>query len=385
MHSSKTGQVLFHRYLLQQMCIFSRYRSVRVLRWLIGLTVVAAMLVACEQPTPTPQPSLLAAPEPIPSPTATVTVPSAAPELVPRPTTIGTPEIPEHASLSDLMQTVSTDRLMADVDALSTIHSRHVNSPGIAQAADYIEAQFVAAGGDLQVAYQAFPLNWNGVDTLQRNVIATLPGSDPSAGVIVVGAHYDSRSVDINDSASRSPGANDNASGMAAVIELSRVLADQKPEATIIFVAFSAEEVGRQGSEYFVQSLSSQPDIRAVFVMDIIGRNSLPEEALRVYPAGTPDSPSRGLAEFFARSAEAALPGFVAYVQDTADRPHRYSDHISFSEAGYPALRLIQPEEDDWNHSGEDTVEKMTPEYLRRVTQAVLAAVYPLGLGAATR
>ena len=316
-------------------------------RWLIGLAVVVGTLAACEQPTPTPQPSLPAAPEFIPSPTATVTALSATSELILSPTAIVTPEIPERASLPDLMQTVSTDRLMADVVALSAIHSRHVNSPGVAQAADYVEAQFAAAGGDLQAAYQTFPLNWNGVDTLQHNVIATLPGSDSSAGVIVIGAHYDSRSVDINDAVSRSPGANDNASGVAAVIELARILADQKPKATIIFVAFSGEEVGRQGSKYFVQSLSSRPDIRAVFVMDIIGRNSLPEEGVRVYPVGSRDSPSRGLAEAFARSAGSALPGFVAYVQNTADRPHRYSDHISFGDAGYPAIRLIQPEEDD--------------------------------------
>ena len=55
------------------------------------------------------------------------------------------------------METVSTDRLMADVVALSAIHSRHVNSPGVAQAADYVKAQFAAAGGDLQAAYQASP------------------------------------------------------------------------------------------------------------------------------------------------------------------------------------------------------------------------------------
>ena len=126
----------------------------------------------------------------------------------------------------------------------------------------------------------------------------------------MIGAHYDSRLVDINDAVSCSPGANDNASGVAAVIELARILADQKPKATIIFVAFSGEEVGRQGSKYFVQSLSSRPDIRAVFVMDIIGRNYLPEEGVRVYPAGSRDLPSRGLAEAFARSAGSALPGF---------------------------------------------------------------------------
>jgi Zn-dependent M28 family amino/carboxypeptidase len=270
---------------------------------------------------------------------------------------------------------------MADVRALSAIPSRHVGNPGVAQAADTIKGQMAAADGGIQAADQGFPLTVNGVETFQRNVIASLPGADPSAGAIVIGAHYDSRTRDIGDSASLAPGANDNASGVAAVIELARVLADTHPRASILLVAFTGEEIGREGSKYFVAAFSSPQHFRAMIALDIVGRDTNNARSVRIYSPGPEGSPSRRLAAFFAAQGRAALPGFGFEVKDSADRPGRYSDHISFSEAGFPAIRLIQPEEDPWNHSADDTLEKMTPGYLREVTQAVLAAVYALAWG----
>lgn len=284
-------------------------------------------------------------------------------------------------ALSVLTAKASPDRLIGDVKALSAIPSRHINNPGVTQAAQYIQDQMEAAGGNLQVAYQGFPLNANGVPTNQRNVIATLPGSDPAAGIIVVGAHYDSRSRDIGDSVSLAPGANDNATGTAVVIELARIFAELSPRATLIFVTFSGEEEGRLGSKYFVDAFSSHPDIRAMIALDIVGMGIAPDGRTRIYSAGPAGSPSRKLAQFLAARAPAGAPGFMVEVEDAPDRPGRYSDHISFSDAGYPAARFIEPAEDSANHSPDDTASRLSPAYLAQVTQIVLAGIYDLAWG----
>ena len=284
-------------------------------------------------------------------------------------------------SLAALTGQVSPDRLIGDVKALSAIPSRHINNPGITKAADYIEGQMKAAGGSLQVAYQGFPLTVNGQATNQRNVIATLPGSDPSAGVIVIGAHYDSRTRDLGDSVSLAPGANDNATGSAIVVELARIFAATSPRATLDFVTFAGEEEGRLGSQYFMAAFNSHPDIRAMIALDIMGMDPGGTHSARLYSPGPADSPSRRLAVFMAQHAAEGSPGFTVTVEDASDRPGRYSDHLSFSDAGYPAARFIQPQEDPANHSPDDTADRLDPDYMARVTRAVLAGIYDLAWG----
>ena len=131
---------------------------------------------------------------------------------------------------------VSSPNLIANVEQLSSLHSRHVNSGIVSMAAERIFAAFQAVGGRINVGYGEFELDYDDVTTTQRNVIARLPGSDPNAGVIVLGAHYDSRTDDLPDSQNRAPGANDNATGVAALIEIARLLANETPIASIDFV-----------------------------------------------------------------------------------------------------------------------------------------------------
>ncbi len=296
----------------------------------------------------------------------------------PPPTITLTP--PTEPGLELCLEQVSADNLMAHVAALSSIPTRHVNSPHISDAAQYIYDSFAAVGGDIDVTYDEFPLTYNGMFTTQRNVIATLSGGDPLAGTVIVGAHYDSRTVDLRDDQSPAPGANDNASGAAALIELARLLAlEPTHNANIVLIAFSAEEVGKQGSQHYVELAQQRgDDIQAVIVLDIIGNASGPagEGAIRVFSAEPDDSPSRGLARTIALVGETYLPDFDVQVQPTVDRPGRYSDHVPFSDAGYPAVRLIEAIEDvNYQHSQADTVEHLSPDYLRQSTQLTLASV----------
>lgn len=294
--------------------------------------------------------------------------------IPPNPTAIPASPLPFETPTSPISE-VSLSRLAADITALTSIPTRHVNSPGSAQAADYIEAGFRAAGGRLEVRTQEFPLTWAGISTTQRNVIAVLPGADPQAGFILIGAHTDSRTFDLKDSTSPAPGANDNASGVAAVIELARLLANSTPQATLVFAAFAAEEVGHQGSDAYVQAaLARGESYQAVIILDIIGNAAGPAGAgsVRVFSAPPEDSPSRRLAYQFEQIGEEALTGFDVQVQSTLDRPGRYSDHVPFSEAGIPAVRLIEPIEDlTHQHSASDTPDRVSMDYVAQITRLV--------------
>lgn len=273
---------------------------------------------------------------------------------------------------------------MAHVEMLSAIHSRHVNSATISEAAVTIYEAFRAAGGHLTVAYDEFPLSFNGITTTQRNMVATLPGSDPAAGMILIGAHYDSRTADLYDAAGPAPGADDNATGTAALLEIARVLANETPDATVVLVAFSAEEVGLWGSRHYVEAAQQRGnDIRAMIALDIIGNASGVQGEGVIRAFADPDhAPSQQLARLIAQQADTYLTDFAVQVQPTIDRPGRYSDHVPFSDAGIPAVRLIEAIEDvSKQHSPHDGIEHISATYLRQAVQLALASVINLAWG----
>lgn len=326
----------------------------------------AALPIVLESPIPSETPTE--------SPTATVT-PSPTPFL---------PVTDEgrlaSAHIESLLPAVDGERLYDTAFDLANINSRNVNSSTIAEAAEYIHAEFAAAGGNLQVSFDEFPLTWNGIETTQRNVIATLPGSDPDAGIIVIGAHYDSRTIDLMDVNTPAPGANDNASGTSVVIELARVMADETPRATIVFIAFSAEEVGKIGSiHYAQQALQRGDDIRAMICLDTVGNAIGPEGEgmMRVFSADPAEGVHRRLAAYTQWQAEYRfLPNVDVQVQQTVDRPNRYSDHVPFSDAGFPAVRFIETLENlGTNHSSLDRPEKISPRYMQMIAQMTLISV----------
>lgn len=225
-----------------------------------------------------------------------------------------------------------------------------------------------------------FPLEFRDLATQQRNVVAVFPGSDPTAGAIVLGAHYDSRTADIADWVSPAPGANDNATGVAVLLEVARQLAAYEPKATIFLVAFAAEETGLQGSRHFVES-SRASDVRAMVAFDIVGNSSGPSgsNALRVFSAGPDDTSSRSLARWLARLGGGWTPDMPVLVQDALDRPGRYSDHVPFSDAGITAVRLIEDgEHTELQHNALDTADRIDPAYLRRVAQLALGLTVEL-------
>jgi len=298
-----------------------------------------------------------------------------------------------------MMNQVEVDRLMSHVNALAGFYTRHVNSAqdrddrGIGAAKRYIDAQFrqVAAQtqGKMAVFGQDFLVDWAGVRTTQTNIIAILPGTTAGAGTIVVGAHYDSRGDDDTDATGYAPGANDNGTGVAALIEMARIMSQHEHRATVVFVAFSAEEIGRKGSIAFVNDYvrANNIDLRVYINVDAIGSQvaadgSVSDRQLRVFSDGPNDtSTSRQVARFAEMIALNYVPEMEIAVQDALDRPGRYGDHFSFQEVGYPAVRFIEMAENYSYADTSDTVDGITPGYFRRSTQTILAVLATMADG----
>ncbi len=303
------------------------------------------------------------------------------------------------AAMPPLLRQVESDRLMAHIRSLQEMRTRHISSTqaspseGIGAARRYIKEQLeifrTASGGALytfELAFEAFAAPEDA--TRQYNIVGAISGSDPAAGAIIVGAHYDSIGTPRESGSAYAPGANDNASGVAAVLEMARIMSAAPLKATVMFTLFSAEEFARQGSISFARWIAdNELDVIGMINLDTIGNTqdfygASEDRYLRVFSAGPNEtSSSRRLA----RQAN-----FLAYnhnvnmglqVMDAIDRENRWGDHMSFSELGYPAIRLINAFEEKRNADPTDTIDFIEPAYLSRATEAALAIVVALADG----
>src|SRR5262249_39917855 len=154
----------------------------------------------------------------------------------------------------EMVGQVSAPNLKASIDKLAGIHTRNLCSDdtaggnGIGDARDWIQAQLTAAGG-LTVKLDSFSFaDCAACAIMRENVVAYKLGSGHPDRLIVIGGHYDSRTLDVLDGTSPAPGANDSGSQTALVIEAARVMAKYTFDATVVFIAFAGEEQGLVGS-----------------------------------------------------------------------------------------------------------------------------------------
>jgi Peptidase family M28 len=350
------------------------------------------LALACNLSSP-PPPTLV--PRLTDTPQPTIAIATSAPPEQPSSSAVNVPSA--SSDVRSLLAQLDSDRLMIHVDALERMVTRHVNSPdtgstGVAAAYRYVRGQFEdiasQSAGRFSVIDHSFTLEWEGVATIQKNILGYLPGDAIGGGVIVIGAHYDSITRDPADALYNAPGANDNGSGVAALIEIGRILARRPHRASIMLVAFAAEEVGRAGSVAFVNFLREKNiTVDAMLSLDIIGSQTGPNgeidtNHLRVFSAGPEDSPSRQLARSIYWIGFNLSPDMQILVQDAEDREGRYSDHMSFSAAGFPAVRFIESLEDRLRqHTPQDVIGDVQASYLLRSTQCILAAVTVLADG----
>ncbi len=335
------------------------------------------------------------------TPPATIGFATLAPEELPaQATTIPRSESRPDTTLLNVMNQVEPDRLILHIDALVGMRTRHVlsswtnPSEGIGAAYNYIMTQFNGIRDQSQNSFsvlqsQEFTINFGDTDTIGRNIIGVLQGTETGAGIILIGAHYDSISLDFENGTAYAPGANDNATGVAALLEIARVMSQRPHRATIMFVAFGAEEIQRKGSTTFVNDYlrANNIQIDAMINMDIIGSSTnsagaVNDNSIRLFSAEPNESVSRHLARTIQLLGVRHAPGMNIDVQSTADRPDRYSDHMSFSEAGFAAVRFIEAfEEPDRQHTDRDTLDDVQVSYLMLSTQTILAVTTAMADG----
>lgn len=289
------------------------------------------------------------------------------------------PEIARIVREIDARNIENTIRKLVSFGTRNTLSSQDDPARGIGAARDWLFSEFlkVAAesGGRMTVEKQTFEQPKApriATLTMITNVVATLKGTQPdSVGrTYVVSGHYDSMCSSPTNAKCDAPGANDDASGTAAVLEMARVMARHKFDATIIFMAVAGEEQGLLGATHFAeQAKQKEMDIEAMFTNDIIG-NSVgtngvrDSRSVRVFSEGVPssekteeatvrrgvggenDSASRQLARFIKETSEPYVPGMRVTMVYRRDRYLRGGDHIPFLERGLAAVRFTEPNED---------------------------------------
>ena len=287
-------------------------------------------------------------------------------------------QISKIVSEVDARNIENTIRKLVSFGTRNTLSDQNNPNRGIGAARDWLYGEFMKAaqrsGGRMTVEKQTFeqPKALRVPQpTMLTNIVATLKGTQPESTnrVYVVSGHYDSMCKDPIDAKCDAPGANDDASGTAAVLEMARVMAKYSFDATIVFMTVPGEEQGLLGATHFAEEAKKAgTDIEAMFTNDIIGSslggngvrdphtvrvfsegvpsNETPAEAIiRRSVGGENDSASRQLARFIKETSERYVRSMKVWMIYRRDRYGRGGDHQPFLERGYAAVRFTEPNE----------------------------------------
>ncbi len=284
--------------------------------------------------------------------------------------------------LTAIVDAVSAESLRADVTRLVGFGTRHTLSDtlsatrGIGAARRWVKAEFdrisAACGGCLEVSYvsgMVGPAPRIPQPTNVVNVVAVQRGTSDSGRYVLLAGDIDSRISDIMDATDSAPGANDNASGLAATLEAARVLSRYRFAGSIVYAALSGEEQGLDGGQILATWIQ-QRGWRLVGMIDndmignVRGIDGITDTATaRVFSDGTPpteteqertrrrftggevDGISRQLARYVKSIADRCVPGLDVWLIYRLDRFGRGGHHKSFADLGYPAVRFMEAHE----------------------------------------
>ncbi|MBK8711353.1 MAG: M28 family metallopeptidase [Niastella sp.] len=301
--------------------------------------------------------------------------------------------IDRNEAIAGIIGNISTDSLKSYITKMVGFGTRHTLSSqtnparGIGAARNYVFYKFKEfekyAGGRLTSYIDTTMIVADGkrVDRniILGNVMGVLKGTDANdKRVFIISGHLDSRNTNIMDSIGEAPGANDDASGVAAVIEAARVMSKIPMAATVIFVAVSGEEQGLLGSHYLATKAKAEKwEIGAMLNNDIVGSNNSNETNIinntqvRVFSEGIPatadektaqrirflglenESPSRQLARYVKEIGERYVDHIEVVLMYRPDRFLRGGDHIPFLKNGFTAVRITEMNE-NFNRQHQD-------------------------------
>jgi len=261
---------------------------------------------------------------------------------------------------------VSKDNLRGLVQSLQAFQTRFSSTPNCEAAGEFIFNYFQSMG--LEPSYE--PFEFEGAYS-SRNVIVDKRGETDPGKILIICAHYDSTS---NIPTTLAPGADDDASGVAAVMEAARILRPYSFDFTVRFIAFSAEEWGLYGSRnYAAQARDRDDEIIGVINLDMIAYANLMPEDLELFV----NSNSEWLGERF-RLAAGSYSGLRANL--IVDASMVYSDHAPFWDTGYPALLSIEdsPLTNPYYHQTTDTAATLNFDFFTAATKAALGTAAEL-------
>jgi len=332
--------------------------------------------------------------------------------------------------IKKMVDEISKERLEQSVRKLVSFHTRHSmseqNDPsvGIGAAWNWIKAEMdkniPSSEGRLDVRFEEYTAGGKGQRIPHliklKNVVATLKGTDPGDDrIILISAHLDSRATIDNDSTGYAPGANDDGSGVAAILELLRIMSARKFSATIVFMAVSGEEQGLYGAKFMAAKAKKENwNIIAMINNDMIGNSGSSETLLndnmrvrifsegipayeteqmasqRKYNSGENDSRARQLARYIKETGERYVEQLNVSLVFRNDRYGRGGDHSPFCQEGFTAVRICEYNENydrthkipalvNGIHVG-DLPEYVDYEYVRKNAGINLASIANLAL-----
>ncbi|SEN56907.1 Peptidase family M28 [Chitinophaga rupis] len=324
--------------------------------------------------------------------------------------------IQQDPEIAQMVQEVSADSLQAYVQAMvsydtrSTLSTQKEAKRGIGAARNWVLSKFnqfaTQSSGRLTAYIDTITYMPDGkrvdVPINLGNVMGVLKGTDPDdKRIFLISGHLDSRRTDVMDRTGTAPGANDDASGCAAVIECARVMSRHAFPATVIFVTVSGEEQGLLGAHFLADKARKQHwDIEAMLNNDIVGSNNSNETniinntQIRVFSEGLPyktdsataaairqmglenDGKARQLARYVKETGERYVANLEVVLIYRNDRFLRGGDHSPFVENGYAAVRFTEMNENFYHQHQDlrtengieygDLVKFMDFEYLRK-------------------
>ncbi len=321
----------------------------------------------------------------------------------------------DHAELRALGVLVQPERMRADIETMVGFGTRHTMSEtesetrGIGAARRWAEREFESisanCGGCLEIVTPSDTVTGRRVPTPTEvvDVVAIQRGTGDPNRVIIISGHLDSRVSDVMDFTSDAPGANDDASGVAAVIEAARILSAYQFDATLVYAVLSGEEQGLLGGKILADYATEQGwFVQANLNNDIVGNSEaqsgiVDTTRVRVFSEGTKtvetetqansrrynggevDSSSRNLARFIDGIADRYLTNFDVEMIYRTDRFGRGGDQVEMLRAGFPAVRISEGAEnydrqhqdlrvEDGVHYG-DTIDGVDFDYLAQVTR----------------
>jgi hypothetical protein len=332
--------------------------------------------------------------------------------------------------IASLIREISADSIRANILKLASFGTRHSLSDtlseekGIGAARRWVAGRFrqyaAKNKADLRVELDPFTITPSPrhprvpYAVTMKNVLGTLRGTNPEdSRVLIVSGHLDSRNTDVMDSIGLAPGANDDASGVAVVMELARVMSKRKYPCTIIFMAVQGEEQGLLGARHMAGKMKSTGrNVVAMLNNDIVGNTIASEtgdrndKTVRLFSEMIPaletddataarmalksenDSPSRQLARYIKEVSDLYIKGFSVTLNARPDRFLRGGDHTPFNQLGFSAVRFTEFNE-DFTHQHQnvrkedglqygDLPEFVNPEYTANIARVNLVSIASL-------